>query len=478
LRKDRRSLISPFVSLMITIVLFIGSYMDSMAKNMVSTTDTLDYEDSPFGIQDLQEYDPRMAVLGISWARLSGASGLVWDANEPQPGRYDFRKIDKIIHGFSEHGIHLLVTILCFNKMDQDPKTGVTGPFKYGLPNNLTAYRNYLKTAVSRYPQVEYYQIENEPTNAWSGTAGDFADLVKVSALAIKEANPKAKIVLAGAATPESLVKFYEPMLHALNGLKDSSDKAYFDVVDLHWSGQFEYKDTSQGNYRTETFPSVVYEYKAVINEFRRILADSKFKNVPIWVTEMSDYSDKPIEPNYLYQSEKQHAIEVLKRYVYSLAMGVEKIFWVGITELHNGGNFGINNYWDHTGLVNNPENDGQSHKKLAYYTCKKTVEILSESGWDRIDIIQESESVCIFKLSGYGRPIYVAWNDSKIETPVSLKLGRKIKNAKITKAVPRYTSGKEIMDYDTAFETRIDNVHNGKIRLVLDDMPIFIEEQ
>lgn len=469
------ALIGRLAAVLTIVVIAGGSPRGVIAEKMVLPIGTAD-EDSPFGVQDLARYDPQMADLGMVWARISGEAGLVWDADEPQPGKYDFRRLDAVIDSFTSHDVHLLATILCYNRWDQGPLAESTGPAKYGLPKHISAYIDYLKTAAKRYPQIDYYQIENEPTNEWSDTPENFAILIKVSALAISEVRPQAKIVLAGAASPESFFKFYVPMLKELKRLSDASDVPYIHCADMHWSGQFEYRDKSQGNYRTETFPSAGFDLKWVVQAMRQELENADFANVPIWITEMSDYSGKPREPNYLYQSEQEHAIEVLKRYIFPLSIGVQKVFWVGINEHHNWGNSGINNYWDNTGLVNNPQNDGRFHKKLSYYTYKKMVEILKHSDWDHIDIIQGSGNVFICKFGAQTGPIYVAWNDSDVPDTAHIALGQNIRKVKITKAVPPCRSGKEVIDFRTAFETEIRKVNGGRIRIVLNQIPVFVE--
>jgi hypothetical protein len=439
-------------------------------------------EDSPFGFQDLPSYDQRMTDLGSRWARLSGTSGLVWDADEPQPGVFDWTRTDAVINEFIEQNVKVLVTILVFNKWDQQG-TVIDGILKYKLPNNLEAYTNYLKEAVKRYPQVRYYQIENEPTNAWLDTPENFAKLVKISALAIKEVNPDAEIVLAGAALPEDFDKFYVPIFLELERLKDTPDSKYIDIADLHWSGQFEYQNKTQGNYRTETLSSAVYDVKAVVRDFRMILDDFDYGKVPLWITEMSEYSGRPIEPNYLYQSEQEHAIEVCKRYVHSLALNVKKIFWVGLLEDHNYGGLGVNNYWDCTGLINNPLNDGESHNKLAYFTYKKMVEMLEGSEWNAIETLQDSGNVHIYKFMKNGNSVYVAWWDyfndpsySTAKTTLITLSGLQGTSAVVTESVPKFATGAEVTNYATAFNTSTLTISNGSLTFSLGENPVFME--
>lgn len=192
----------------------------------------------------------------------------------------------------------------------------------------------------------------------------------------------------------------------------------------------------------------------------------------------MSDYSGKPSDSAsaYLYQSEKEQASELFKRYAYSLAVGVKKIFWIALMESHNYGGSGVNNYWDNIGLVNNPQNDGESHKKLGYYTYKKMVEVLDGSDWDNIEMIQEQGGSYVYKFMKGGQPIWVAWNDNSAEKEITIS-GVNSSSVKITEAVPNYSSGKEVKDYNTAFKTEIKQITDIKLIIILRGTPIFVED-
>ena len=220
------------------VALSAGSQMAPAAEK-VQRPDT----QAPFAIQDVPpDYDPHFNGLGVRWVRLSGAAGAVWDADEPTPGTFEWQRLDSIIGGYSRRGMNMLVTVLSFNRWDRGlpPGANAAVPLPVDLPHNMDAYKSYLRALVLRYPAVRYWQIENEPDgNGWKDTPERFAILVKESYLTIKQANPEARVVLAGAALPEGFYRFYLPMLAALSGMKDAPDSRYFDVADIHWSGQF-----------------------------------------------------------------------------------------------------------------------------------------------------------------------------------------------------------------------------------------------
>ena len=437
----------------------------------IKTSKTVN-EDSPFGFHENLFEEKYFADVGAKWIRLSGPVGLVWDADEPEPGRFDWSRLDKAVNYYSKIADNILLTLNSFNRLDQE----ASHLPKHKIPNNPAMYGKYLKTAAARYPQVNYFQIENEPANEWADTPENFAELVKVSADAIKEVNSRAKIVLAGAAVPGEFEYFYRPLLKELKRLERQDGVKYLNAVDIHWSGQFENKDKSQATYRNATISKRNYNYKAEIEVIRKILDDSGYKDAEIWVTEMSDYSGNPSDPVYLDQSEREQAGELFKRYVYSLAIGVKKIFWVALMEFHNFGGVGVNNYWDNVGLVNNPLNDGESHKKLSYYAYKKMVDVLEGCDWNHIQTIREKDGVYVYKFIKSGKPIWVAWNDGDSEKDVVIE-GIRSEEVKITESVPDYSSGKDIHDDFGAFSVKIERVGNGKARIKIKDIPVFVEE-
>jgi hypothetical protein len=86
----------------------------------------------------------------------------------------------------------------------------------------------------------------------------------------------------------------------------------------------------------------------------------------------------------------------------------VSKIFWVRLIEW-NGFNV-RNGYFDNTGLINNPLNDGESHKKLAYYSYKKLAETLKGVNPKTIEVLNLGKQLHAYKLSKNGHPVYFIW--------------------------------------------------------------------
>jgi hypothetical protein len=391
-------------------------FVEDISDVSEKTTDT--GETSPFGIHEppVDTYDTRLDDLGIRWIRLSGPSGVVWDADEPEKGKYNWSRIDNCVSLFHKHNVNTVVTVLCFNKWDQGIGTlKVPGIPVTKLPKHLMEYQSFLKRVVERFdgdgiddapgsPVIRYWQIENEPDGiGWRDSPNNFAKLVKISYKVIKETNPNAKVVLAGIATPDGFYRFYVPMLEALAKMKESPEERVFDVVDIHWSLE------AGGDYRAVKG----HNMKTLVSDIRNKLDSLGYKNIPIWITEMSTYCGKPSNPLpgvFLKEkSEVDHAAELVKSYVYPLSLGVKKIFWTyGLIDRHNLGGQGVNNYFDTVGLIHNPLNEGKSHKKLAYYSYKLMVDKLT--GSSNIIPLNLGEGIHAYKYLRDGKSVCVLW--------------------------------------------------------------------
>ncbi|MBI3569752.1 MAG: hypothetical protein HY082_01420, partial [Gammaproteobacteria bacterium] len=126
-----------------------------------------------------------------------------------------------------------------------------------------------------------------------------------------------------------------------------------------------------------------------------------------------------------------------------------------------------------------------QSHKKLAYYTYKKMVEVLEDSDWKNIQAVRESDDVHVYKFVKNGKAIYVAWwdyfNDPAYTRgkakPVTIT-GLQGSTATVTEAVPRFSSGAEVTDFNTAFNKGTLSIVNGTVTLTLGENPVFVEVQ
>ena len=449
--------------------------------------------ESPFGMDPAQVVktgysQPHFAdaqLLGVKWHRPSRF--LFW--SEVQPNL----NTSTLIFGFYDTyfgevptGINIIANVA----PAPNPVTNYTLPNSY-LPIDTVKYIAFVKTAVERYdgdgvndmPELSnpilYWQVGNEPNCI---VKQDFAKLQKMTYKAIKEVCPQCKVLIGGAAQPirsghgfitnkdDYITGFnnsYKPILQELKG-------SGFDIFDFHWYGN------ATGDYKL---------IQPVYEQLKLILDTLNFNNIPIWVTEMGTYSGFPAGEAgtpYSYQTELQQASDYLKRFVFSLSIGVKKIFPAfGLME----GLTNTDGYFDHTGFIYDGvgSNDLRlGEKKLAYYSYKKMVEVLEGSDWDNIVKITEDDvnNVYIYKFTKNGKPIYVAWWDYFNKTGYNLGdsiavtiSGLSSTAASVTQAVPKYTSGINVTDYNTAFVIDTLNVQGGSVTFYIKENPVYVEE-
>lgn len=443
-----------------------------------------EFQNSPFGIHPATPTGEAKDI-GAKWTRTSSGLYLFWSLVDPgmtgDPTRFRWKgsivdqyrgtavfNYDAIFSRMREAGLEIMYNI------DIEPRNGKEY-HKRGswLPANEQAYRAFVKEAVKRYPFVKYWQIGNEPVDRG---LSDYGRFLLITSEAIKEGNPEAKVLaggISGLRMPQSFFEYkrnfdknYLPLLEDIGKL----DKRCFDIFDFHWFGD------------------ATGDYKTAKEAFGYITEKIKKLNIPepeeYWITEIGTYSGDPKQlrkrgdmVDWAYQTEKQQAIDLVKRYVYPLSFGIKKVFWAwGLRE-------GFRNnegFFDFTGLIYDGKfayDQGKGVKKLSYYTFKKMTEILEGSDWNNIQTIQESDGVYVYGFIKNGKPIRVAWNDSTQEKQIAIS-GINTNQIKITEAIPKYETGKEVSDYSAAFNTKMKFAAAGKIILTLNDKPVFVEER
>ncbi len=373
-----------------------------------SGNEPLPFEDSPFGFHPAT-VPPDVAgghrwacarEIGVRWHR--PVVYAFWFLCQPTyddyvDGVFRWAALDKSL-GRVPEGINVMWNLSA---------RSYTQPGSF-LPRDMEGYKRYVRAVVERYdgdhiddapgsPVVHYWQVENEPNLArWTGTPEQYAELLRHTYQAAKEANPRCRIVIGGVggwtgSGPNSSLqgfrRFYLPVLKQLGGKG-------FDIFDYHWYGD------ALGEYRG---------WGEVHRQVRAALDRHGFEQVPIWITEMGSFSGSP-EHNRP-QSEAQQAADLLKRYVYPLSLGVEKVFWAfGLIE----GFKHDNGYFDHTGLIydGRESNDrGRGVRKLAYFTYKLMTEKLEGKPYAG-EIAGLPEGVYAYRFGKEDRSVIVIWWD------------------------------------------------------------------
>jgi hypothetical protein len=167
---------------------------------------------------------------GIRLLRIS----FGWDGIEQTQGKYDWLFWDRYVKtAVDDYGI-TLIPYICYTPRWNS--TGDTTNYWNHTPINYEAFGPFVTELVTRYKdRIKTWELWNEPDirEYWSGNAEDLARLTKIGAKAVREADPTAKIVLAGLAHRTEFTR-------AL--FKDYGISPFVDVVNCHsyfetWSG-------------------------------------------------------------------------------------------------------------------------------------------------------------------------------------------------------------------------------------------------
>ena len=443
---------------------------------------TADYEDSPFGFHPANIYKigyPDNGFvdaqnIGVRWHRPSVYA--FWFLIQPSLNDtiYDWTMHDEQ-YGLVPQGINILANIAPGNPRSPQRYT-LQGSY---VPVDEEKYSEFVRLTVERYDgdgtddmpgltnPIKYWQVDNEPHAGLSG----FADLQRITYLAIKEADSNATVIIGGVAGfPNNYVRQFDSVYSSI--LANLAGQ-YVDVFDFHWygtaTGEYRLKDTITGE--------DIYEHIRAT-----LVANGFSSDLPIWITEMGSYSGDPSGHQFCFQTEKQQADDYLKRCVYPLSLGVKKIFPAfGLIEgfKHDDG------YFDHTGLIYDGDgsNDrGLGVKKLSYYTYKLMVDKLECSDWENVEIIQEENNVYAYRFTKDSKPIWVIWwdyfDDTGSSKTVTLDVGN-LNYVKITASIPNAESGADLdeNDYPNFFKTEIEQATSEKVTITLGRNPVFIEE-
>ncbi len=395
-----------------------------------------------------------MNQLGI--ISFKAHSTLSWGLYQ---GKDPWSFADTTIAEAKKYGVEPIFTITPMKGIEDKnelPKTQV----------EMNDYKRYVRDVVTRYKDnVDTWEIVNELSAHWSDSWENYAELLMVTVPEIKSIQPNAKIVMPGPATDlfNSGNSDPEAVRIVLENL-DPNTK-WFDYIDPHFLGA---GDPSSSGKKDRYLDMIEWT-----NYFKNVLNKFGYNDVG-WFTEIKTCGGEGFSA-----TEKEQAIDLIKKYIVGSALGYDQI--------HNNGQImqkDMPRKWEqeyrlYDGLVYSPEfNNGLDSKKLAYYSTKKIIEKLEGFDKDKTKTIKQNENgTFLYKFTVDGKLIWVAWNDNSQETQATIS-DLNSKQVKIAGAVPKYETGEEVTDYNTAFETETKNVNNGEVTLILSPNPIFIEEE
>ena len=285
-----------------------------------------------------------------------------WDRIEPSPGRYDFREYDAYVTDVARAGIDLL-PILFTPPPFRATGGGARGTYPPDRPQDMGEFASRL---VRRYgpdgqfwashPDLPYHpirawQVWNEPNLPvyWPNgpNPGEYVDLLKAVAHAVKREDPRAAVVSAGLSESSQGIPFED----FVRGMFEAGADESLDVFALHAFA----RDAAGSVAAAKTTRSLLTELHS---------------RVPIWITEIGWASGGPASP---FTSDEQGQAERIRAALNALFRRRAQLNLQGViyfnwrdAPVYEGGQdfFGL-----HTGLVDaegNPKPALDAYRSVA----------------------------------------------------------------------------------------------------------------
>ncbi|MDO8663050.1 MAG: family 1 glycosylhydrolase [Candidatus Omnitrophota bacterium] len=248
-----------------------------------------------------------MKEAGVGWVRMD----FLWQDIEPEEGKFNFEKYDKVVGLLYQNNIHLL------GILDYSVDWAATCGGWNCPPKDNRLFVKFAIMVIKRYKdKIKYWEVWNEPDSCtyWSEQDGlkSYCSLLKDVYRAAKLADPDCKILNGGLALG----------LSSINRLYDNGAKNYFDILNLHF---FENPEHGEGVIKgVINYPKLAY----------KIMKRNGDGNKKIWITEIGSPGVKRgVQTDNWWlgknPSEKEQGEWLKKVYTELLKdKNVEKVFW------------------------------------------------------------------------------------------------------------------------------------------------------
>lgn len=322
-----------------------------------------------------------------------------WHFIEPSRNSRDWRMTDLIVNTIPPN-VELLFTVYSSARWAIKDIKAVEKKSTSNFPKRVQDYYDFIFALADRYKgRVKYYQIENEvygaPNNFWSGTSKEYLELLKTASLAIRKANPDAKILPAsvalgdfdvalikkGGIPPKDRIR-YRSAIDFLDYVFENGCN-YFDIADIHLY------------YTLDSIPHR-------LNWFKELLSKNRCEK-PIWVTETGGLEPRAYKDT---KDDRLQAEDLVKRFVLAFGNGAQRVFWLAIHKAKDR---------EHPifGDIRLTYDPLARNKKPAYYTLKLLIQKIE--GFMSVSRIPDG-----YKFVVGGKPVLILWADKTKMVDVS----------------------------------------------------------
>ena len=419
---------------------------------------------------------------GADWARVRVEWEII-DPNTPVPGElpeYDWQYHDENLRFVAETGVRMIATI------SDSPSWAASMPCAPIYPDRLDEYSRFLTDLVHHYKeppfQIKHWELINEPDSnrytsahisggCWAYDGDQYAQMLAVANQAIKEADPRATVLMGGIAY-DWFEEYGGPFnRYFSDDVMENGGGLNIDGLNLHFYTDFHAEwdrwnpDSVDRRYGWIPAPTcgivddgvgIPYDVEgfdviAKTTHFRNRMEVCHGVSKPVWLTEVGAHGYPDDQ-----ESLKTQARYVIKVYARALSVGVKNITWFSLDQPPYG-DFG-------QALLNS-----DFSPKPAFFAYKTLTSEL-----DGFYEYSHNRNICSWSSAGASCYVeaYVFKYDSLTEKTVAWgSRSLKFITSKL-KVVDR--NGKEIIIED-GDKGDMDGNINGIIKLKLSDEPVFI---
>ncbi len=241
--------------------------------------------------QDIASITNEIGQLGMHWVKQT----IYWRDIEPVRGQIDFATLDEIVNRFTSANLKILFTVTA------SPAWARSYILENGPSDNLADYGKFVAALGQRYAgRVQAYEIWNEPNrrSEWSCTESTdkpsfckakYSDLLSIAYTSIKAVDASAVVVSAGLAPTG-----YNDGINAIDDrifLKDLYAAGLANMSDavgahpLGWANPPDSACCAASDSVTTHFDNASFYFRNTLDDYRKIIVDSRDSSTPIWVT-------------------------------------------------------------------------------------------------------------------------------------------------------------------------------------------------
>jgi hypothetical protein len=420
---------------------------------------------------------------GADWTRVRVEWELI-EPNTPVPGQqpeYDWQYHDENLRVVADTGVRIIATL------SDSPSWAASSPCAPIYTERLDEFGRYLTDLVNRYKEPPFYirhwELVNEPDSnrytfgdatghgCWAYDGDQYAKMLAVAYKAIKEADPRAKVLMGGIAYDwfeEYGGPFYR---YFSDDVMVNGGGSYIDAFNFHFFTDFRAEwDRWNPNSQDRLFGWIPAPSCGTVDDgmgtsydvegFDIIAKTTHFRNrmnacygvsKPVWVTEVAGHGYADDQETLIAQAQY-----VIKVYARALSAGVQNITWFSLDQPP---------YDPHGQALLNPDFSPKP-AYFAYQTLTSELDGFYQYSHDRNTCLWGSAGVSCYVEA------YVFMNDSGEEKTVAWGSTRLPFQANQVRVVDRDGNETIIADGGAGDE---DNRRNGTVALKLSDEPVFV---